>query len=71
MDNIQKYMRKGKLQAFTVRIPEGMMEAIDSFRSNLLDSQSIQMNRSQAIRHLVASNPVWSNASVEDGFLDK
>tara|TARA_R100000995_G_scaffold84216_1_gene62237 strand:- start:953 stop:1162 length:210 start_codon:yes stop_codon:yes gene_type:complete len=60
MTNKQKEMRKGKLQRVCIKVPEGMLKEVDSFRSNLLTTQSIEMSRSAAFRHLIASNPIWS-----------
>ncbi len=60
MTDKQKEMRRGRLQRVCIKVPEGMLKAIESFRSNLFTEKSIEMSRSAAMRHLIASSPVWS-----------
>jgi len=61
MSNIQKYMRRGELQKVSIEVPKGMLNAIESFRSNMLEKKSIEMSRSAAFRHLIASSPIWDD----------
>ncbi len=62
----KKEMRRGKLQRVCIKVSEGMLKEIDSFRSNLLDTQSIEMSRSAAMRYLIASSPVWGTEYTQD-----
>jgi len=61
MTDREKEMRRGRLQRVCVKVPEGMLRAIESFRRNLFTEKSIEMSRSAAVRHLIASSPVWSD----------